>query len=377
MAKIHTPPEKLDLNLVSATLAAAEKATGAKKSTMLIVPRDQIKVIPDFNVRVTEAEDYKQHVATLAQSIKANGYDQTKPLAGYIAKEGDTAVIYVTDGHSRLAAVDQVNADPDLDEKDEIKTLPVVVQPSTATLEDLTVALHTSNSGRPLTPFELGLVVKRLLNAEGADKAAIAARLSVTPRYLDDVLLLVSAPAKVRSAVLEGSFSSTAAIQELRRDPKQAAERIETAVKKAKESGKSKATKKDLGPKMTTLKLSISLATGTDVKDVLKLMAAHVRDTLALTTDGDVQTLAADGSLLLVFNVPAEEKPKTEKKQTADKKPRTRKKAETPAPAPATEQADDDEGEETSAEDSVIDGETVPMPPVELSDPDVPDNDDI
>lgn len=311
------PSSKVDIKLTAGSVEPAMKAAEAKSTKLYRVPVASIKTIPGFNVRVQSA-DYIAHRDMIADSIRTNGFDQTKPLAGYVAKEGDKNVIYVTDGHTRLDAVEKLNAD---DTDAVIQTLPVLVHPADKSLTDLTVALHTSNTGRPLSPFELGVVVKRLMKDEGADKAEIASRLAVTPRYLDDVLLLVNGPKEVRTAVLEGTVSSTLAIQELRKDPEKAVEKITAAVAK---SGGSKVTKKALGPKMQKVKSTVSIATGTDMKEIVKAVAALVRKAIPAQSDGSdedaIKLATVDGTINLVIEVPAEEKKAAPKKKAAAKK---------------------------------------------------------
>jgi ParB family chromosome partitioning protein len=326
------PSSKVDIKLAAGSVEPAMKAAEAKSTKLYRVPITAIKTIPGFNVRVQSA-DYLAHRDMIAESIRANGFDQTKPLAGYVAKEGDKNVIYVTDGHTRLDAVTLVNGGS-TDGENLIPTLPVLVHPADKSLADLTVALHTSNTGRPLSPFELGVVVKRLLKDEGADKAEIASRLAVTPRYLDDVLLLVNGPKEVRTAVLEGTVSSTLAIQELRKDPEKAVEKITAAAAKA--SPGKKVTKKDLGPKMQKVKSTVSIATGTDMKEIVKAVAALVRKAIPAQADGDdedaIKLALVDGTINLVIEVPAAEKPakaKPKAKPAAKKAPA--KKAAEPA----------------------------------------------
>lgn len=312
------PSSKVDIKLAAGSVEPAMKAAEAKSTKLYRVPVSAIKTIPGFNVRVQSA-DYIAHRDMIADSIRANGFDATKPLSGYVAKEGDKNVIYVTDGHTRLDAVSTINAD---DTDTNIDILPVLVHPADKSLTDLTVALHTSNTGRPLSPFELGVVVKRLMKDEGADKAVIASRLAVTPRYLDDVLLLVNGPKEVRTAVLEGTVSSTLAIQELRKDPEKAVAKITAAAAKAA-PGK-KVTKKDLGPKMQKVKSTVSIAEGTDMKEIVKAVAALVRKAIPATSSDDedaIKTALVDGTINLVIEVPAEEKPKAKPAKKAAAKP--------------------------------------------------------
>jgi ParB family chromosome partitioning protein len=333
MAKMTLPAVNLDLTLEKGRMKAiTEAATG--KSTEYVVRVDQLRTIPGFNVRVRETDDYRQHLDALKQSIRENGFYANKPLAGYIGKEGDDDVIYVTDGHTRLEAVQEINAEA-LNPGEGLEGLPVVLKPADSNVADLTIALVQDNSGRPLTPYEMGVVVQRLAGMKDGDgnpmftKAEIARKLSITERYIDDLNVLVGAPAKVRTAVLEGSVSSTLAIQELRRNPKKAEERITAAVQKARSQGRTKATRKHVenSVRMQTVRETVSIATGDSIKDVLKAMAAKVREVVG--HDG-ADVLTTDGKLTVVIEVPAPEPaPKA-----AAAKPAKAAKAAKPAKAP-------------------------------------------
>lgn len=308
-AKLHIPSSKVEIALTAGSVEPAMKAAEAKSTKLFRVPVSAIKTIPGFNVRVDSA-DYQEHRDMIKGMISANGYDPTKPLAGYVAKEGDTNVIYVTDGHTRLDAVNILNEE---NPESQIATLPVLVHPADKSLEDLTVALHTANSGRRLTPFELGIVVKRLLREEGADKKALAKRLGVTARYIDDVLLLVNGPKEVRQAVLNGTVASTLAITELRRDPEKAAERLVKAGETAKAKGKKKVTAKDIGPKMQQIKTIVPVEAGAAIKDINKAVRLAIADALPNSTEGDgeeaVNTADVAGSITVIVEVPAPKKP--------------------------------------------------------------------
>lgn len=207
------------------------------------VPRDKIRVIDGFNIRNAADPEYKAHIRALANSMKANGYMQDKPLAGYVAKDPDTGenVIYLTDGHSRLAAVDLANS-----EGCEFNLLPLVVKPKGTSMEDLTVALYTSNSGKPLTTFETAMLCKRLLGF-GMTEKQIAERLGFKAgkKYVDDLLSLVAAPKELRDMVANGSVGASLAIATIKDvGPAKAAKKLEKAVEKAKAEGKTKVTPK-------------------------------------------------------------------------------------------------------------------------------------
>ena len=61
----------------------------AGKSDLWSVPIGEIKVHPNFNVRVKDKE-YHAAVREIADSIIANGFYKDKALAGFVAREGDT-----------------------------------------------------------------------------------------------------------------------------------------------------------------------------------------------------------------------------------------------------------------------------------------------
>lgn len=225
--KMTLPSETLDLTLEAGKRKAITAAAAGKGETFN-VKVDQLRTIPGFNVRIRETDDYRGHLDGLKQSIRENGFYANKPLAGYIGVDNGEDVIFVTDGHTRLEAVQEINAEAVDDSDLTLETVPLVLKPAEASINDLTIALVQDNNGRPLTPYEMGIVVRRLQNAKDGEgnplfsKDDIARKLSITPRYIDDLNVLVSAPSKVRTAVLSGKVSSTLAIQELRKNPKKA-----------------------------------------------------------------------------------------------------------------------------------------------------------
>ena len=211
---------------------------GVTSSDLWKVPRDRLHVAEGFNVRIHDAE-YKAHIRTLADSMKANGYMQDKPLAGYVAASDDEHDrVIITDGHSRLAAYDLA-----VSEGMEPFDLPVVTKPRGTSMEDLTIALVTSNSGRQLSPYEIGVVCKRLVGY-GMEPKAIAQRLGFTPVYVNGLLDLVAAPKALRDLVTEGKVSATLAVETLKKHGKEAAAVLTSGVKEAKAKGKDRVTKK-------------------------------------------------------------------------------------------------------------------------------------
>src|SRR5690606_33714456 len=140
MAKLQIPSDDFAPDLVRGNLKKAMADAGAKNPHSLwSVPPDKLRVIEGFNGRI-RTPAYLEHLANIKASIRENGYYQDKPLAGYVAKEDDADVIFITEGHTRFEAIREL-----IDEGVEVETLPVVVKPNGTTTEDLTFALITSN----------------------------------------------------------------------------------------------------------------------------------------------------------------------------------------------------------------------------------------
>jgi ParB family transcriptional regulator, chromosome partitioning protein len=228
--------------LTPGSIEGAMKAAGSSSKKFYMVHPSMLNVIEGFNVR-TRTPEYIAHVKWLKEQIKTNGYNVDEPLTGYVGKDPESGepTIYVTDGHSRLEAINEL-----IEEGFDFQAVPLMIKSNSTSQEDLTVDLITKNSGRPLTPLEIALVCKRLIGF-GWDEKAIAARLGYGKKYVEDLLSLLGAPAAVRKLVETGKVSATLAISEVKKDAKGAAKKLTEAAGKLVETGKTKVTKKALG----------------------------------------------------------------------------------------------------------------------------------
>ena len=267
--------------IVRGNLKAAMKQSAIGSSEVWKVLRQQIRVRPGYNVRV-DSQSYKDHIRFLADSIKANGFYDSQPLGVIIAREGEEDVIYVCEGHSRLAAFDLA-----MEEGAELSgTLPCISKPRGTTELDLIVALHTSNSGRPLTPYELGLLAKRMIDF-GQTVEQIGYRLGKTKGYIENLLLLVSAPSEIIQMVVDDRVSATLAVETLKRHGDKAVEKLQDGASKAAESGKAKVTRKSMNkaakrPDLVTLGCDYIKRSGPfAVRDYLVAMLAELTNTPA------------------------------------------------------------------------------------------------
>lgn len=230
---------QFDAMLVAGNVKTAMKEANASSRDLWSVDISAIRILPDFNVRIHDRE-WETHIRALANSMKVEGYYQDKPMAGYVAKDGDAQVIYITDGHCRYNAVLLANS-----EGAEILRVPVVIGAQSTSIEDLTVALFKSNSGKPLTPYEIGIVCKRLTNY-GWSVEDISKRLDITELYVDNLLRLVGSPKPIRDMVTSGQVSAALAIHVLRKKGSKALETLQAALDKANGAGKQKVTGKHM-----------------------------------------------------------------------------------------------------------------------------------
>jgi len=228
-----------ETNLPQFAQGALKKATnGMTSGDLWNCPRVRIHVDPEFNVRVKD-ENYNARVRSIADSIKANGFYKDKPLAGYAALDpSGFDIIVLTDGHTRLDAVDLA-----ISEGVDIKDLPMVTKPRGTSMEDLTVALVTGNSGEKLTPYEMAIVCKRLVGY-GMEVKDIATRLGYGKAYIEGLLDLLAAPKAVRDLVATGKVSATLAVETVKKHGKEAGSVLSAGVEAATASGKGKVTKK-------------------------------------------------------------------------------------------------------------------------------------
>lgn len=216
---------------------------GAKGSSrdLWFVDRADIQVLPDFNARVMN-EKLKAHIRSIADSIKENGYFADKPLAGFIARVNNVEVLYVTDGHCRLAACDLAAA-----EGAEVSRIPVVIAAKGTSMEDLTVALARTAQSRPLEAYELAIICKRL-SRFNLDEDTISKRLGISRGYVENLLRLAGAPAGIRNMVIEDRISATAAVEAMKAHGELALSKLEEALNKAMEQGSGRITKKNIEP---------------------------------------------------------------------------------------------------------------------------------
>lgn len=253
-------PEDFNKELTPGSIKPAMKAFEAKSSDLWKIDPHRLKKIPDFNVR-QDNDELRAHIRNLANSMKVEGYYQHKPMAGYVASEGGESVIYIFDGNCRLDAVLLAIA-----EGADIPRVPVVVSQDGVDMEDMTAALVHTAGGKPLAPFELAVVCKRMCRF-GNEPEVVADRIGLTVPYVKDLLLLISAPMSIRQMVIENRVSAAVAITMVKKHGDKAVEKLQHAEKTATAAGKTRVTPK--------------FVAGAAVKKMVKKSAERMFSTLA------------------------------------------------------------------------------------------------
>jgi ParB family transcriptional regulator, chromosome partitioning protein len=202
-----------------------------------LVEINDLRVMPNFNFRIEDAS-LDEHIQRLAESMAGpDGFMQDKPLSAIAVDEGDERVLYVYDGHSRLAAAKRANSLLGA----EIQRLPVVTAPNGTTLEDITAAVFLSSTGRGLLPYEMAVGCKRL-SRFGWSSQQIAKRIGITATYVEQLLTLAGAPADVRQMVIAGTVSAAVAVDALRKHGAGAGTFLSLGFAAAQRNGKAKLT---------------------------------------------------------------------------------------------------------------------------------------
>lgn len=229
-----------EIELTAGNVKAAMRDADAKSADLWMVPVDQLRLLPGFNIRPIKVE----HVAALKEAIRANGYNRGEVLKGFVSKDGDAGnIINVWDGQHRLTAVRELIA-----EGVPIEFLPVVVSPAGTSMVDVTVGMiETSDKKMALAPQDWATACKRLIGfGVGVDE--IAQRLGKTKQQVGDYLVLAGASRRVLAMVEEKKVSGTNAIRLLKKHGAGTAEVLDAKFEAALARGKKKVTAATLSP---------------------------------------------------------------------------------------------------------------------------------
>lgn len=197
-----------------------------------------IQVKADWNSRNADDPANAEHIATLAASIKEVGVK--KPLVGFVEND----IVYVTDGHCRLAAVKQLIA-----QGVEIKSVPFLQEDRFANEADRIFSQIVHNQGKPLTGIEQANVFKRLM-ALGWLQQDIAKKSGMSGGRVSQLLELLTLPVVLQKFITEGRASASMVLNVFKKhngDVALAVAELTGAVQTAEAQGRKRAMPKDTG----------------------------------------------------------------------------------------------------------------------------------
>lgn len=213
-------------------LRAYAKLGGGTIGEVILLPPSIIKVDPNFNPRL-QSDALDQHIREIADSIKADGFDRTQPLAIRYREDG----VWLRDGHCRLRAVNLA-----ISEGTEIERLPCLQMRGATEADDSYIVLTTQKK-KPLEPVEYAMMIRRLLRL-GQTETEIARRLGKRRDFVEGMLNLAEAPDEVKDSIVNYGLSATSAMKFVRADG--AEDTLDRAAEAATARGSKKVKPRDI-----------------------------------------------------------------------------------------------------------------------------------
>ncbi|RGE41342.1 hypothetical protein DZC30_18715 [Comamonas testosteroni] len=200
-------------------------------------------IVPGLNGRLKTPE-WEDHIEWLTGRIIQEGFREDCPLLVFPTVDGAGNQKYgIISGESRYHAATRAAK-----RGAAIKSLPVVLCPEGSSMEEMSVQVATSNSGKPFTPLEMAYFAQRFAKWR-KEPAEIAAILKVSTNYVNQLLRIAAAPHEVRSMIQDGDVSFGTALASLTNDSTGAVESLKKGVAMAKAAGKTRLTNKFLPEK--------------------------------------------------------------------------------------------------------------------------------
>jgi ParB/RepB/Spo0J family partition protein len=214
----------------------AIKDVAAGRSDLYKVDPAMIQIKDDWNSRDASDPANEEHIQGLMASIREIGVK--KPLVCYMEKD----IIYVTDGHCRLTAVQRL-----IKAGVEIKTVPVMVEDRLSNEADRIFSQIVHNQGKPLTGIEQAKVFKRLLDLGWLQKD-IASKSGMSGGRVSQLLELLTLPVVFQKFITEGRASASMVLNTFKKhngDVALTVAELNGAVQVAEKQGRKRAMPKD------------------------------------------------------------------------------------------------------------------------------------
>ena len=195
----------------------AEGSQPYKPESRALDPREVV-ITEGWNVRDMTSPDTRDHIAALKISILARGVDK----AISVRYDRVTGVTTLVDGQCRLTACREL-----WDEGTQVFVPAIRVQGDEA---ELTAESLTSNTGHPLTQWEIGAGCRRLLKF-GWTPPMIAAHICKTLRYVTDAIALANVSIEAKAMLSAGQVTPGAVLHAVKEHgPDKATEALQEAI---------------------------------------------------------------------------------------------------------------------------------------------------
>jgi len=216
--------------LVSLKLFAENHVEGVSKTTQFQVDPRIIVVEDGFNARPLDPD----HISSIKLAYSSGS------ILPPVFVRVDNGRIIMVDGHHRLAAALELIAEG----QDILRLDAIQYRGNDA---DRIAHMLTSNSGKNLTPLEMGIQYKKLI-AFGWASPAIAAKVGKSRSHVDQMVELAGADSDVQGMVKRGEVAAHAALKTVKKHGSKAGAELSKALDTAKAAGKKKVTPKTITP---------------------------------------------------------------------------------------------------------------------------------
>lgn len=219
------------MSYISLKQMAESKVDGIQKTTQFQCDPRLLEVEREFNARAIDRE----HMLSMAAAIVAGA------VMPAIDVRVDAGRVIVVDGHHRREAYLHL-----IGEGHDIKR--VDCRQFRGNDVDRIAHLLTSAQGKPLTPLQMGIQYKKMMNLNLTEKE-IAARIGKSAQHVKDMVVLACANADVHAQVNSGKVSAKVAMKIVKKHGDAAGKVIADHVATAEAAGKKKVTEKVVAEK--------------------------------------------------------------------------------------------------------------------------------
>ncbi len=192
------------------------------------------------------------HIRFLAGFNERKEMGDLKPLADAAARGTLPPIlvrihdgrVFVVDGERRTRAAMLA-----VERGDAVPPISCISEPRGFTESDRTLCLLECNSGKPLTILEEARVISRLRNVHEMEEKEIAGRTGRSRTHIKNCMSLLAVPEEIHRHIEKGRITASLVIDliiETRGDHDLLLQKVNSALGKAAEKGKTSASRKDL-----------------------------------------------------------------------------------------------------------------------------------